>query len=160
MPDQSELLLRLTKGRHAASGSLKKVLDGLVSRKTSITWDTVSPLVPGFMRRNVDATMDYAAKLKPFANLVGASAPAPAPGPSQPEIHGESAPWLQETDEDEFTEEELLAAPQPGVDELGAPVERMDVLVFVFVVGMVVIAHLSVISRSSVRMASRSVVFA
>ena len=76
VPDQSELLWRLTKGRHAASGSLKGVLDRLVSQKTNITWATVSPLIPDFMRRNVDATLDYAAKLKPFADLVGAQAPA------------------------------------------------------------------------------------
>jgi hypothetical protein len=104
--DKSELLWRLTKGRHAASGTLKDVLDGLVRRKTNITWAAVSQLIPGFMRRNIDAALDYAAKLQPFANLVGAAAPSPtpAPGRAQPELYDEFAPWLEETYE-EFTEE-------------------------------------------------------
>jgi V8-like Glu-specific endopeptidase len=105
VPDQSELLWRLTKCRHAASGALKDVLDGLVRRKSDITWATVSPRIPAFMRQNVDATLNYAGKLKPFAELVGAPAPAPAPGGTQPELYGESAPWLREIDEEEFTEE-------------------------------------------------------
>ncbi len=101
VPDQSELLWRLTKGRHAASGALKGVLDALVSRKADITWENVSGQVPGFLRNNVDTTLTYAGRLKPFADLVGSA----AAGAPQPEVYGESAPWIGEDREDRLAGE-------------------------------------------------------
>jgi hypothetical protein len=70
VPDGSELLWRLTKCRHAASGALKNVLDRVVKSSLAITWPFVSRLLPRGMVDNVDHTMAYAAKLKTLATMV------------------------------------------------------------------------------------------
>ena len=89
-----------------------------MSQNTSITWAAVSPLMPGFMRRNVDATLDYAGKLKPFADLVGVATPPPAPGRTQPELYGESEAPEDEFDEDRGGEEwEYEWEPEAEVEE-------------------------------------------
>jgi carboxypeptidase C (cathepsin A)/subtilisin family serine protease len=83
--DGTELLWRLTKGRHAASNALKSALGKLENTSAAITWDAVSKLLPRNIAENIDSTMDYAGKLKPFADLVPApGAPAPVPSASSP----------------------------------------------------------------------------
>jgi carboxypeptidase C (cathepsin A)/GH25 family lysozyme M1 (1,4-beta-N-acetylmuramidase)/subtilisin family serine protease len=77
--DGSDLLWRLTKGRHTASGILKSVLGKLEKAATPITWASVSSVLPGWMLENIGNTMNYAAKLKSIADLVPA-APGPVPG--------------------------------------------------------------------------------
>lgn len=89
VPDNSDDLWRFTKARHAASGALKDTLEAMVRKKTELSWAKVSPQLPAFMRKNVDATMAFAAKLKPFADLVGSAAPA------QPELEDRESPFLQ-----------------------------------------------------------------
>ena len=82
--DGSELLFRLTKGRHAAPASLNAALVHLVTSQTDITWDSVSPLLPSDTRRNIDQTMDFAAGLAARAALVPESAQVPAAAPAAP----------------------------------------------------------------------------
>ena len=74
VPDGSDLLWRLTKGRHALPTALDKVLDGLVKAGATITWQAVSRSLPK-MASGVDRTLDYAAKLQPLADLVPGSTP-------------------------------------------------------------------------------------
>jgi carboxypeptidase C (cathepsin A)/phosphatidylserine/phosphatidylglycerophosphate/cardiolipin synthase-like enzyme/V8-like Glu-specific endopeptidase/subtilisin family serine protease len=74
--DGSDLLWRLTKGRHAASGFLKNALSKLEKSSVPITWASVSAVLPGWMLENIGRTMSYAAKLKPFADLVPSAANA------------------------------------------------------------------------------------
>jgi carboxypeptidase C (cathepsin A)/subtilisin family serine protease len=76
--DGSDLLWRLTKGRHAASGILKNSLRKLQAASTPITWAAVCNVLPSWMLDNIGHTMSYAAKLKPFAELVPAAASAAA----------------------------------------------------------------------------------
>jgi carboxypeptidase C (cathepsin A)/V8-like Glu-specific endopeptidase/GH25 family lysozyme M1 (1,4-beta-N-acetylmuramidase)/subtilisin family serine protease len=78
----SDLLWRLTKGRHAASGILKTALGKLERASMPITWASVSSVLPGWMLENICHTMGYAAKLKPFADLV------PAPSGKASESYG------------------------------------------------------------------------
>jgi carboxypeptidase C (cathepsin A)/subtilisin family serine protease len=66
----SDLQLRLTKGRHAASGFLRNALRKLEKASTPITWASVSKALPEWMVNNIGSTMNYAAKLKPLADLV------------------------------------------------------------------------------------------
>jgi monoamine oxidase len=87
LPDGSDLLWRLTKGRHALPGALDKVLDGLVKAGTTITWQAVSRSLPK-MASSVDLTLDFATRLKPLADLV------PAPPATTPELYTESSPWV------------------------------------------------------------------
>jgi hypothetical protein len=87
VPDGSDLLWRLIKGRHALPTPLKKTLDELVKAGTPITWHAVSQSMPKAARR-VDQTFDYAAKLKPLADRV------PVPATPTPELYGESDPWI------------------------------------------------------------------
>lgn len=76
IPDGSDLLWRLTKGRHAASGVLKYALDKLQKSGAPFTWDSISAFMPEWMLKNVNSTMYFAGKLKSFADLV----PAPVAG--------------------------------------------------------------------------------
>jgi len=87
VPNGSDLLWRLTKGRHALPSALDKVLDRLVKAGTTITWQAVSQLLPK-MASGVDLTLGFAAKLKPLADRV------PAPAATTPEFYAESAPWI------------------------------------------------------------------
>ena len=57
VPDGSDLLWRLTKGRHALPTALDKALDGLVKAGTGITWQAVSRSLPK-LARGVDRTLD------------------------------------------------------------------------------------------------------
>ena len=68
--DGSDLLWRLTKGRHAASGILRTGLRKLQTASIPITWAAMSNVLPSWMLDNIGHTMSYAAKLKPFADLV------------------------------------------------------------------------------------------
>lgn len=68
--DGTELLWRLTKGRHAASGTLTNALNKLVKSGKPITWPAVSGAVPSGMVDNIEHTMHFAEKLRPFADLV------------------------------------------------------------------------------------------
>jgi len=70
VPDGSELLWRLTKARHAASGILKNALSGLLNSSMPITWTAVATRLPPWMRENLDHTLNYAAKLKALAAFV------------------------------------------------------------------------------------------
>ena len=88
VPDRTELLWRLTKGRHAASASLSDAVQGLLKSGTAITWDNVAAQVPAFLRNNVNLTWEYTTKLKPFADLPGSAA--------QPAPHAESATGFEE----------------------------------------------------------------
>jgi carboxypeptidase C (cathepsin A)/V8-like Glu-specific endopeptidase/subtilisin family serine protease len=72
VPDGSELLWHLTKGRHAAAGALKNALDKLQKSAAPFTWQSVSAFMPDWMLKNINATMDFARNLKPFADLVPA----------------------------------------------------------------------------------------
>ncbi len=92
VPDNSEILWRLTKARHAASSALTNALQGLVQKKADITWENVSAQIPAFMRNNVNSTLDFAARLKPFADLPGSTALAPGAGTAQPEFEQEWRP--------------------------------------------------------------------
>src|SRR4029077_690521 len=87
--DGSDLLWRLTKARHAASGILKTALAKLEKNNTPITWASVSAVLPGWMLENIGHTMAFAAKLKLFADLVPVStnaAPMASPAvPSHPD---------------------------------------------------------------------------
>jgi carboxypeptidase C (cathepsin A)/subtilisin family serine protease len=76
--DGSDLLWRLTKGRHAASGILRDALRKLQAAAIPITWAAISNVLPSWMLDNIGNTMSYAAKLKPFADLVPAAKP-PSP---------------------------------------------------------------------------------
>jgi subtilisin family serine protease len=84
--DGSDLLWRLTKGRHALPGALDQVLDRLVKAGAVITWQAVSQSLPK-LARGVNRTLDYAAKLKPLADRVPAA-------PAAPEFYSGPAPWL------------------------------------------------------------------
>ena len=68
--ENSDLRLRLTKGRHAASGILRNAMRKLEKASAPITWAAVSKALPGWMVDNIGHTMNYAAKLKPLADLV------------------------------------------------------------------------------------------
>jgi carboxypeptidase C (cathepsin A)/outer membrane protein OmpA-like peptidoglycan-associated protein/subtilisin family serine protease len=68
--ENSDLQLRLTKGRHAASGVLRGALRRLEKASTPITWASISKVLPDWMVDNIGNTMNYAAKLKPLADLV------------------------------------------------------------------------------------------
>ena len=71
VPDGSELLWRLTKGRHAAAGALKNALDKLLRQSSApLTWPAVAGVLPDWMLENINATMEFARNLKPFADLV------------------------------------------------------------------------------------------
>jgi hypothetical protein len=68
--DGSDLLWRLTKARHAASGVLRAALRKLQAASIPFTWAAVSNVMPSWMLDNIGHTMSYAAKLKPLADLV------------------------------------------------------------------------------------------
>jgi monoamine oxidase len=102
VPDGSELLWRLTKGRHALPTALDKELDRLVKAGTTITWQAVSQSLPK-MARHVNLTFDFAAKLKPLADLV------PAPPATTPEFYAEASPWIPESEYEDLVSEEDLA---------------------------------------------------
>jgi carboxypeptidase C (cathepsin A)/outer membrane protein OmpA-like peptidoglycan-associated protein len=78
--DGSDLLWRLTKARHAASGVQKAALRKLQAASIPITWAAASNVMPSWMLDNIAHTMIYAAKLKPLADLVPVPA-GPAAGP-------------------------------------------------------------------------------
>ncbi len=80
--DGTDLLWRLTKGRHAASGTLSNALNKLVKGGQKITWPTVSGAIPSGMVDNIEHTMHFAERLRPFADFVPDAA-------VQPEFEGE-----------------------------------------------------------------------
>jgi hypothetical protein len=84
VPDGSDLLWRLTKGRHALPSTLDRILDKRVKAGTPITWQAVSKGLPARISGNIDRTLDVAGKLKPLADLV------PAPAAATPELYAES----------------------------------------------------------------------
>jgi GH25 family lysozyme M1 (1,4-beta-N-acetylmuramidase) len=70
VPDGSDLLWRLTKGRHGLPSAINRALDRLVKAGTAITWQAVSQGLPEMVAKNVDHTLAYAAKLKQLADRV------------------------------------------------------------------------------------------
>jgi peptidoglycan hydrolase-like protein with peptidoglycan-binding domain len=80
--DGTELSLRLTKGRHAASGTLSAALNKLVKSGQPITWPAVSGAIPSGMVDNIEHTMHFGERLRRFADLVPDAA-------VQPEFEGE-----------------------------------------------------------------------
>jgi monoamine oxidase len=133
VPDGSDLLWRLTKGRHALPGALDKVLDGLVKAGATITWQAVSRSLPK-MASSVNFTLDFATRLKPLADLV------PAPPATTPELYAESSPRIPgsgyedrvsevgaELATEEELEEEQLAPWAAGIDPFpAAPTVAFD----------------------------------
>ena len=116
VPDGSDLLFRLTKCRHAASGIFEKTLTNLVKSGTPITWSNVSSQVPGWMVKNVNAAMDYTAKLKPLANLV------PVPAGSQPELYERNGtPYLGMG----ISRRKFSAGGSPGASSHPVPAEQV-----------------------------------
>jgi carboxypeptidase C (cathepsin A)/subtilisin family serine protease len=83
--DGSDLLWRLTKARHAASGVLRATMRKLEVASIPFTWAAVSNVMPSWMLDNIGHTMSYAAKLKPLADLV------PAPPPTRSSSDAEAA---------------------------------------------------------------------
>src|SRR5262249_16851351 len=80
VPDRSDLLWNLTKGRHGPSTVLDDFLDQLVKAGKPITWQAVTDGLPKVVS-TVKITIDYAAKLKPLADRVpprAATTPHPA----------------------------------------------------------------------------------
>jgi hypothetical protein len=135
VPDGSDLLWRLTKGRHALPTALDKVLDRLVKAGKTITWQAVSQSLPKMASR-VNLTLDFAAKLKPLADLV------PAPPATTPEFYAESAPWIsgsgyedrvsevaaeQATEEDLAEFESQVSGPRTEVRALQESINRWRV---------------------------------
>jgi phosphatidylserine/phosphatidylglycerophosphate/cardiolipin synthase-like enzyme len=68
--DGTDLLWRLTKARHAASGVLRVGLRKLQAASAPMTWASVKNVLPSWMLENVENTMSYATKLKLFVDLV------------------------------------------------------------------------------------------
>lgn len=110
VPDGSDLLWRLTKGRHALPTALDKVLDRLVKAGTTITWQAVSQRLPKMSSR-VDFTLDYVAKLKPLADLF------PAPSSATPEFYLQSEPSFPQRKNLSF--ESGILHEQPGSPKCG-----------------------------------------
>jgi V8-like Glu-specific endopeptidase len=92
VPDRTELLWRLTKGRHAASAALSNAVQGLLKSGTAITWNNVAAQVPAFLRDNVNHTWDYTTRLKPFADLPGSAAPSASHAEAVTEFEEQATP--------------------------------------------------------------------
>jgi carboxypeptidase C (cathepsin A)/GH25 family lysozyme M1 (1,4-beta-N-acetylmuramidase)/subtilisin family serine protease len=91
--DGTDLLWRLTKARHAASGVLKDGLRKLQAASVPITWAALNNVLPSWMLENIGGTMSYSAKLKPFADLVP-QATTPTELQMQLQMPGTSGPRI------------------------------------------------------------------
>jgi hypothetical protein len=91
VPDKSELLWRLTKARHGASGILSKAMRQLATAHQKITWEAVSAkMAKTHLGRKdvaiVDQVFRYAGSLKPLVDMI----PTAAAGATSPELEAEA----------------------------------------------------------------------
>ncbi|HKE26046.1 MAG TPA: DUF2272 domain-containing protein [Bryobacteraceae bacterium] len=90
-----DLVLRLTKGRHAMPAAVERAVKALRKAGGTISWNTLAPLLPSGITQNIDKTMHYAAQLKPLAELVpdAASSPGEIGWQRNPHDWRHRSPW-------------------------------------------------------------------
>lgn len=91
VPDGSELMWRLTKARHGASGILSRAMTQLAKAHQTVTWESVAAQMAQtklgrMIVENVEHLFRYYRLFKPLAALI----PLPADGGTTPELEEEA----------------------------------------------------------------------